>query len=68
VTFPEAVAGMTDTALEDMLAVSGNGPGNGFTLHPDDLRAHARAFAEHAQAVQGHAQTFSGSIAGLSFT
>jgi len=64
----KAVAGMTYSALEDMLGVSGSGPGDGFTVHPDDLRAHAKVFAQHAQTVQGHAQTFSGGLAGLSFT
>ena len=64
----KAVAGLSYSALEDMLGVSGNGPGDGFTIHPDALRGHAKTFAQHAQAVQGHAQTFSGSIAGLSFT
>ena len=64
----KAVAGMTYSALEDMLGVSGNGPGDGFTVHPDELRGHAKVFAQHAETVQGHAQTFSGGIAGLSFT
>jgi uncharacterized protein YukE len=63
----KAVAGMTYSALEDMLGVTGNGPGDGFMIHPDNLRAHAQLFAVHAETVQGHAQTLSGNLAGLSF-
>ncbi|GAA1271882.1 hypothetical protein GCM10009665_70010 [Kitasatospora nipponensis] len=64
----KAVAGMTYSALEDMLGVSGTGTGDGFRIHPEELDAHAKVFAQHAEAVKGHAQTFSGNIAGLDFT
>ncbi|WP_042383234.1 WXG100 family type VII secretion target [Streptacidiphilus melanogenes] len=63
----KAVAGMTYSALEDMLGVSGSGPGDGFMIHPDNLKAHAQLFAVHAETVQGHAQVLSGRLAGMSF-
>jgi uncharacterized protein YukE len=64
----KAVAGMTYSALEDMLGVSGGGVGDGFMVHPAELESHAQVLAQHAQTVKAHAQTFSGNIAGLSFT
>lgn len=64
----KAVAGMTYQALEDMLGVSGGGAGDGFMVHPEELRGHAQVFGQHAETVVGHAQTFSGRVAGLSFT
>lgn len=63
----KAVAGMSYAALEDMLGVTGSGPGDGFMIHPDNLKAHAQLFAVHAETVQGHAQTLSGNLAGMSF-
>ncbi|MEY9876451.1 uncharacterized protein YukE [Streptacidiphilus sp. MAP12-33] len=63
----KAVAGMTYSALEDMLGVSGNGPGDGFMIHPENLTAHAQLFAVHAEAVQSHAQNLTGKLAGMSF-
>lgn len=63
----KAVAGMSYSALEDMLGVSGSGPGDGFMIHPDNLASHAQLFASHAEMVQGHAQTLSGNLAGMSF-
>ncbi|WP_037605536.1 WXG100-like domain-containing protein [Streptacidiphilus rugosus] len=63
----KAVAGMSYSALEDMLGVTGNGPGDGFMIHPDNLRAHAQLFAVHAETVQGHAQALTGKLAGMSF-
>ncbi|MEZ0065302.1 uncharacterized protein YukE [Streptacidiphilus sp. MAP12-20] len=63
----KAVAGMSYSALEDMLGVTGNGPGDGFMIHPDNLRTHAQLFAVHAETVQGHAQALTGKLAGMSF-
>ncbi|RAG87455.1 hypothetical protein DN069_01050 [Streptacidiphilus pinicola] len=63
----KAVAGMSYSALEDMLGVSGNGPGDGFMIHPDNLASHAQLFAVHAEMVQGHAQTLSGNLSGMTF-
>ena len=62
----KAVSGMTYSALENMLGVSGS-IGDGYSIHPDDLRTHAKALAQHAQAVQAHAQTLTGNLAGLNF-
>jgi uncharacterized protein YukE len=63
----KVVAGMSYSALEDMLGVTGNGPGGGFMIHPENLRAHAQLFAVHAETIQGHAQALSGKLAGMSF-
>jgi uncharacterized protein YukE len=63
----KAVAGMSYSALEDMLGVSGDGPGAGFMVHPENLTAHAQLFAVHAETVQSHAQNLSGKLAGMSF-
>ncbi|WP_042422647.1 hypothetical protein [Streptacidiphilus anmyonensis] len=63
-----AVAGMSYKALEDMLGVSGGGAGEGFMVHPDQLREHAAAFTGHAEMVRMHAQTFSTNMAGVSFS
>ena len=67
-TVEKAVAGMSYQALEDTLGVSGSGPGDGFTIHPEDLKAHARVIGQHAAAVQGHAEVFTGKFAGLDFS
>ncbi|GAA2263133.1 MULTISPECIES: WXG100-like domain-containing protein [Kitasatospora] len=66
----KAVAGMAYSALEDLLGVSGAGQsrGDGFMVHPEQLRAHAEVFARHAETVQGHAEALSGKMAALSFT
>jgi uncharacterized protein YukE len=63
----KAVAGMSYSALEDMLGVTGSGPGDGFMIHPENLRAHAQLFAGHAETVQGHAQALTGKLAGMTF-
>ncbi|MEY9849279.1 hypothetical protein [Streptacidiphilus sp. MAP5-3] len=63
----KAVAGMTYSALEDMLGVSGSGAGDGFMIHPENLSSHAQMFAVHADAVQTHAQNLSGKLQGMSF-
>ncbi|MFC1400939.1 MULTISPECIES: hypothetical protein [Streptacidiphilus] len=67
-TVEKAVAGMSYSALEDMLGVSGSGPGDGFRIHPADLTAHAQVLGQHAQTVQGHAEVFAGKFAGLDFS
>jgi hypothetical protein len=67
-TVEKAVAGMSYSALEDTLGVSGNGPGDGFRIHPADLKAHAAVIGQHAAAVQGHATVFTGKFAGLDFS
>ncbi|MFC1412442.1 hypothetical protein ACEZCY_08145 [Streptacidiphilus sp. N1-12] len=67
-TVEKAVAGMSYQALEDTLGVSGSGPGDGFSIHPEDLKAHARVIGQHAAAVQGHAEVFTGRFAGLDFS
>lgn len=64
----KAVAGMSYSALEDMLGVSGGGAGDGFMVHPDQLREHAATFTGHAEMVRMHAQTFSSNMSGVSFT
>ncbi|WP_441247940.1 hypothetical protein [Kitasatospora sp. McL0602] len=63
----KAVAGMTYSALEDMLGVSGSDAGGGFMIHPDELLAHAEVLARHADTVEQHAQTFAANIEGLNF-
>ncbi|MFE9425951.1 hypothetical protein ACFYNO_23660 [Kitasatospora sp. NPDC006697] len=63
----KAVGGLSYEALEDTLDAAGGGPGSGFRIHPDELRAHAAVFLQHADTVQGHAQTLSANIAGLDF-
>jgi hypothetical protein len=62
----KAVAGMTYSALENMLGVSGS-IGDGFAIQPDDLRNHAKTLAQHAADVKAHAQTLTGNLAGLNF-
>lgn len=64
----KAVAGMSYSALEDMLGVSGSGPGDGWMVHPEELRGHAEKFGAHAETARGHAQTFASNMAGVSFT
>ncbi|MFJ5534663.1 hypothetical protein [Streptomyces sp. NPDC093261] len=66
----KAVAGMTYSALEDVLGVSGSGPDadSGFMIHPEELRSHAQIFTHHAETVQEHAQALSGKISQLSFS
>ncbi|WP_034090122.1 hypothetical protein [Streptacidiphilus albus] len=62
----KAVSGMTYSALENMLGVSGS-VGDGFTIQPDDLRTHAKTLAQHAADVKAHAQNLTGNLAGLNF-
>jgi uncharacterized protein YukE len=64
----KAVSGMTYAALEDMLGAHDGGPGQGFMIHPDELKAQAKLFGDHAETVKGHAQTLTTNIAGLDFS
>lgn len=47
---------------------SGGAVGSGFSLDPDQLRAHATVMRGHADEVSGHAQTLTGRLSGVSFT
>jgi hypothetical protein len=62
----KAVSGMTYSALENMLGVSGS-VGDGFSIQPDDLRTHAKTLAQHAADVKAHAQNLTGNLTGLNF-
>jgi uncharacterized protein YukE len=64
----KSVAGMTYSALEDMLGVQGGSGGTGFGIDPDAVTAHAAVFRDHADTVAQHAQTLSTQVSGLSFS
>jgi uncharacterized protein YukE len=64
----KAVHGMTYSALEDMLGVSGGSAGTGFGIDADAVMQHAQLFRGHAETVAGHAQTLSAAVSGLSFS
>ena len=64
-----AAGGLMFKAAEDALGVSTTGwePGDGFTIHPDMLKIHARTMHGHADTVAGHAKTLQTKLAGVSF-
>jgi uncharacterized protein YukE len=55
-----------ETALGDPAPAAG-GAGEGFSIAPDAVRAHAATLQGHADQVATHASNFNGAIAGLSF-
>ena len=63
----KAVSGMTYSALEDILGVSGGSAGTGLSIDPDAVTAHAETMRGHAETVAGHAQTFTDRVSGMSF-
>jgi uncharacterized protein YukE len=70
-TVGKAVSGLVYQAAESALGVSADGAagsvGEGFSVEPDQLHAHAALMHNHAQAIASHADAFRTKLAGVSF-
>lgn len=64
----QAAAGISFSALEDILGVGGGSGGTGYSMDPDAVTSHAATFGQYADAVTTHAQTFAGNVAELDFS
>ncbi|MFF0622490.1 hypothetical protein [Streptomyces sp. NPDC004296] len=67
----KAVSGMVFQAAESALGVSGGGggggAGEGFSIHPEEMRKRAELLRGHARTVASHAADFESKAAGVSF-